>query len=271
MERARIRGRNLRNMLIIGTNSRAIEFARKIEAKAELGYRILGFADDEWAGLQELQNKGYQVVCTLEIVPEFVRKTVVDEVVIALPMRSLYIHASRIVSVCQEQGIVTRLLSSIFSPTLSPFRAKGSVHESVITIYSGTPDDWPMLGKRILDFCISLISIIAFAPICLMTALLIKLTSSGPVLFRQKRLGLNKRTFFVYKFRTMAPNAEKRIGEIKHLNEAGGPVFKIKNDPRVTPVGRFLRKTSIDELPQLFNVVTGDMSLVVAPTSGAGL
>src|SRR5205814_4462506 len=136
---------------------------------------------DDWAGLQEFQNEGYQVACTLENLAEFMRKTVIDEVVIALPMRSLYIHASRIVSLCQEQGIVTRLLSSIFSPTLSPFRAKASVHESVITIYSGTPDDWPMLGKRILDFSVSFVCIIALVPIFLMTALLIKLTSSGPV------------------------------------------------------------------------------------------
>jgi lipopolysaccharide/colanic/teichoic acid biosynthesis glycosyltransferase len=98
--------------------------------------------------------------------------------------------------------------------------------------------------------------------VLLITAILIKLTSTGPVLFVQKRLGFNKRRFDVYKFRTMAVDAEKRMKEVEHLNEVSGPVFKIKNDPRVTPVGGFLRKTSIDELPQLLNVLKGDMSLV---------
>jgi lipopolysaccharide/colanic/teichoic acid biosynthesis glycosyltransferase len=100
------------------------------------------------------------------------------------------------------------------------------------------------------------------SPLLVMVAILIKLTSAGPVLFVQKRLGLNKRHFTVYKFRTMAVDAERRISEIEHLNEVSGPVFKIRNDPRITPIGRFLRKTSIDELPQLFNVLVGDMSLV---------
>jgi lipopolysaccharide/colanic/teichoic acid biosynthesis glycosyltransferase len=99
-------------------------------------------------------------------------------------------------------------------------------------------------------------------PVFLLTAVLIKLTSPGPVFFVQKRLGLNKRHFGIYKFRTMVVDAEKRMKEIEHLNEVTGPVFKIKNDPRITPIGRFLRKTSIDELPQLFNVLKGDMSLV---------
>ena len=100
------------------------------------------------------------------------------------------------------------------------------------------------------------------SPVLLVVAILIKLASPGPVLFIQKRLGLNKRHFNVYKFRTMVVDAEKRMREIEHLNEVSGPVFKIKNDPRITPIGRFLRKTSIDELPQLFNVLKGDMSLV---------
>jgi exopolysaccharide biosynthesis polyprenyl glycosylphosphotransferase len=100
------------------------------------------------------------------------------------------------------------------------------------------------------------------SPVLLITTILIKLTSPGPVLFVQKRLGFNKRHFNVYKFRTMVVDAEKRMSEVEHLNEVSGPVFKIKNDPRITPIGRFLRKMSIDELPQLWNVMKGDMSLV---------
>jgi lipopolysaccharide/colanic/teichoic acid biosynthesis glycosyltransferase len=104
--------------------------------------------------------------------------------------------------------------------------------------------------------------LVALAPLLAVVAALIKLTSPGPVFFLQHRLGLNKRRFSIYKFRTMVPDAELRLREIEHLNEVSGPVFKIKDDPRITPMGRFLRKTSIDELPQLFNVLKGDMSLV---------
>ena len=103
---------------------------------------------------------------------------------------------------------------------------------------------------------------ILLLPVFAIVAILVKLTSRGPVFFVQQRLGLNKRMFQIYKFRTMVVDAEKKLKEVEHLNEVSGPVFKIKNDPRLTPLGRFLRKTSIDELPQLFNVLKGDMSLV---------
>ena len=113
-----------------------------------------------------------------------------------------------------------------------------------------------------LDIVISLAAIIVVSPIMLLTALLVKLTSPGPIFFVQKRLGLNKRMFHIFKFRTMVMDAEQRLKDLEHLNEANGAVFKIKSDPRITLVGAFLRKTSIDELPQLFNVLKGEMSLV---------
>jgi lipopolysaccharide/colanic/teichoic acid biosynthesis glycosyltransferase len=116
--------------------------------------------------------------------------------------------------------------------------------------------------KRGLDIVVSAILLVLLAPLLLLVAILIKVTSPGPVLFIQNRVGYNKRRFKVYKFRTMTPGAEHKIKELEHLNEVSGPAFKIKNDPRITPVGKLLRKTSIDELPQLFNVLKGDMSLV---------
>jgi exopolysaccharide biosynthesis polyprenyl glycosylphosphotransferase len=116
--------------------------------------------------------------------------------------------------------------------------------------------------KRMLDIVLSTTMLVILAPAMLLTAIAIKLTSRGPILFVQKRVGLNKRVFNIYKFRTMCVDAEKKLAEIEHLNEGSGPVFKIKSDPRITTVGKFLRKTSIDELPQLLNVLRGDMSLV---------
>ncbi|MDH7480980.1 MAG: sugar transferase [Armatimonadota bacterium] len=116
--------------------------------------------------------------------------------------------------------------------------------------------------KRCLDVVISLIMLIILAPLMLLVALAIKLESEGPIIYKQTRVGKNGREFTFYKFRSMFRDADKRLAELRHLNEADGPIFKIKNDPRITKVGRIIRKTSIDELPQLINVLKGDMSLV---------
>jgi exopolysaccharide biosynthesis polyprenyl glycosylphosphotransferase len=119
-----------------------------------------------------------------------------------------------------------------------------------------------LLLKRVMDIVVSLVGLIVLSPLLVIVALIIRFTSPGPVLFAQERVGMNKRLFKLYKFRSMYVDAEKRRSELEHLNEMDGPVFKIKNDPRVTPIGRFIRKTSIDELPQLLNVLRGQMSLV---------
>jgi exopolysaccharide biosynthesis polyprenyl glycosylphosphotransferase len=132
----------------------------------------------------------------------------------------------------------------------------------VVTVYTGSPDGWQHLFKRALDVSVSLVAMLLLSPLFLLAVLIVKITSRGPSFFVQERVGLNKRRFRLYKFRTMVADAAERQQEIEHLNEACGPVFKIRNDPRLTPMGKFLRKTSIDELPQLFNVLKGDMSLV---------
>ena len=119
-----------------------------------------------------------------------------------------------------------------------------------------------MIIKRMLDLVGSAVSLILLLPSLLAVAVLIRLRSPGPIFFVQERMGLNKRRFKLYKFRTMVVNAEEKIGALEHLNEVAGPAFKLRNDPRITPLGRVLRKTSLDELPQLFNVLKGDMSLV---------
>lgn len=262
LKRVRQHGRNLRDVLIVGTNSRALRFARKIESSTELGYRIIGFIDDTWAGIDELTKSGFHLVCAFSEAPAFLRKNVVDEVIVALPMGSMHTQASRIAELCAEQGIMLRFLPNVLELKTTRSRTEELAGHSVVTHYTGALQGWALVVKRVLDIVFSLSLIILLAPVLVITVALIKLTSPGPVFFLQNRLGLNKRRFFVYKFRTMVPDAEKRMKEIEHLNEVSGPVFKIKNDPRVTPLGRFLRKTSIDELPQLFNVLKGDMSLV---------
>jgi exopolysaccharide biosynthesis polyprenyl glycosylphosphotransferase len=262
LKQVRVRGRNLRLVLIVGTSPRAVEMAHKIESSRELGYRIIGFADEDWAGLKEFRASGYQLVSSLEGFADFLRHSVVDEVVMALPVRSYYFQASRIAALCEEQGIIMRFPSSIFNLKMTQSRAEEFQGDALITLYRGTRDGWPMTIKRAIDFTVALLALIALGPLFLVVALLIRLGSPGPVFFIQKRMGLSKRRFSLYKFRTMVPDAEAKLKEIAHLNEVSGPVFKIKDDPRITAVGRFLRKTSIDELPQLINVVRGDMSLV---------
>ena len=259
----RMRGKNLRDMLIVGTNDEAVQLARKIETSPWLGYRIVGFVDEEWPGLEKFHQHGYSLSCDLDHLREFLRANVVDEVVVTLPMRSKHSHASEIARLCEEQGIFLRFASNIFNLKHGRAQAEDFDGASHITHSTGNASEgWPMIIKRAVDFTVALVLIVILSPLLLVTAIIIKLTSPGPVLFLQKRLGLNKRRFHICKFRTMVADAEVRMKEVEHLNEQSGPVFKIKNDPRITPVGKFLRRTSIDELPQLFNVLKGEMSLV---------
>jgi len=262
LEQIRIRGRNLRHVLIVGTNPRAIRFARNTERRPELGYRIIGFVDEKWAGIEEFRKTGYDLVANFNDFPAFIRDHVIDEVVIGLPVNSFYQRASWIIAVCEEQGIVVRFLSSIFNLRLARLKTEQFEDDSVMTVYTGAMDAWPVLVKRIMDLSLSLVLLILSSPLLLITALLIKVTSPGSVFFTQERVGLSKRRFHLYKFRTMIRHADQKLSQLQHLNEVGGPVFKIKNDPRITPIGKYLRKTSIDELPQLINVLKGDMSLV---------
>ncbi|MGO8987298.1 MAG: sugar transferase [bacterium] len=262
LEWARLRGRNLRHMLLVGTNPRAVEFAKKIEKKPELGYRLIGFVDDEYAENGEFKKSGYALVAGFNDFSAFLRDHVVDEVVMSLPMKSFYDQASRIIALCEEQGVIVRFLSNIFNLKLGQLEQDQFDDDSFITVTTGSIKGIPAMIKRAMDLSASLILLSIVAPFFLVIALLIKLTSPGPIFFVQERIGLNKRRFRLHKFRTMVPGAEKKLAELEDLNELSGPVFKIKNDPRITRIGKFLRKTSVDELPQLINVLKGDMSLV---------
>lgn len=259
----RARGHNFRNLLIVGTNSRAIQFAKSIPHRPEWACRVTGFADDDWAGVEAVREAGFEVVCDFAGLPTFLRRNVVDEVMIALPVRSFHEHASKIAAMCEQQGIIVRLMSDLFDLKSTHAVAEDFGGGALISHYaSPAAQGWPILIKRVLDILISASALLLLAPVLIAAAILIKLTSPGPVFFIQKRVGLNKRVFNIFKFRTMVADAERKLADLEHRNEVSGPVFKIKLDPRITPLGRFLRKTSIDELPQLINVLKGDMSLV---------
>ena len=227
LARVRRRGRNLREMVVVGTNPRALRFARKVEARPELGYRLVGFVDGLWRGMGVFGQAGYQLVSDFASFPRFLREQVVDEVVIALPMESFYGQAARIAGLCEEQGIIVRLLSDLFNLRLAHSRAEEFEGEPVITLSTGAPDGWQHLCKRTLDVALSLVAMLLLSPLFLLAALMVKLTSPGSGFFVQERVGLNKRKFRLYKFRTMVADAPQRQWEVERLNEASGPVFKI--------------------------------------------
>jgi exopolysaccharide biosynthesis polyprenyl glycosylphosphotransferase len=258
----RLRGRNLRFMLIVGTNERAVRFAEKIESRADLGYTVLGFVENHWRGNPAFAKNGYRVVTDFHGFTSYVRENVVDEVVVCLPVRSLYNQILEISRICEEQGIIFRHFSGFYDSKRACSRTDHFEGESLVTLYTGSMVGWQVLLKRILDILFALILLSFFSPLFVVCGLLVKRSSPGPVFFVQERVGLNKRRFRLYKFRTMIADAEAKLGELQDQNEMDGPVFKIKNDPRITSIGKFLRRTSIDELPQLYNVLIGDMSLV---------
>ena len=258
----RRRGRNLRNLLIVGTNARTFAFARQIDARPDLGYQLVGFVDQVREGIEDEYLARYGRVCDFDGFPAFLRTHVVDEVVVALPVRSLYGQAARIVAVCEEQGIIARFISNIFDNRLGHSQVDQFVDFPAITVSTGAMYGLSTGVKRALDVCVSALALLLLAPLAGVIILAVRLTSAGPAHFAQDRLGLNKHTFRLYKFRTMVDGAEAQLDGLEPLNEADGPVFKMRHDPRVTPIGGWLRKTSLDELPQLFNVLRGDMSLV---------
>jgi exopolysaccharide biosynthesis polyprenyl glycosylphosphotransferase len=163
---------------------------------------------------------------------------------------------------CEELGIRTRVAMNIFPNRVARLEVEELEGVPFLTFTTTPSNEAQLASKRILDVAVSMMLLVLTMPVLLIAALAIRLTSPGSILFKQERIGLNGRIFTLYKFRTMIDNAHELRGEVNHLNEMTGPVFKAKDDPRVTPIGRWLRKFSLDEVPQLWNVLKGDMSLV---------
>jgi exopolysaccharide biosynthesis polyprenyl glycosylphosphotransferase len=256
----RYKDRNLRHIVILGTNEQAIQIAEKIQAHKEMGYKILGFVgNEEFKG----DAKRLELISDLDHFSEVLDQHVVDEVVVALPIQSFYREIREVLKLCQEQGIKCRfIMGTLLDLSHTKMTVEYLDGEPLLTLYMGPHDGFLLRIKRIIDIIISILALTLLAPLFVIIGILIKIDSRGPIFFVQERVGYNKRLFAFYKFRTMKSDAEKSQAKIEHLNEVSGPVFKIKNDPRVTKIGKILRKTSIDELPQFFNVLKGEMSLV---------
>lgn len=257
-------GRNRRHIVIIGGTDKALSLAYRIEARPELGYEIVGFLfgdPDREPRREEIADKWGDLGPVGEL-REILKKGVMDEVMVCLPMRRNFSVVCEIVQICQDLGVVVRLVPETLDlKAMSRAQIEEFDGDQVVTFFRENLLVQLML-KRLIDVGGALALLILLSPLLLVTALAVKLTSKGPVFFAQPRIGMNKRIFNLLKFRSMVINAEALKKELAHLNEVDGPVFKIKKDPRVTKVGAVIRKLSIDELPQLVNVLKGEMSLV---------
>jgi len=220
----------------------------------------VGFLDTDWQRVGE-RIIGAPVLGTTSEITGILKSNVVDEVILAIP-RGMIGEVEKVVRACEEEGVKVRLMADLFQVPFKRVTLDELEEVPFLTFDSVAHDEWKLLLKRGIDLVVGVALLIILAPVMAMIALAIRLDSPGPVLFIQRRVGMNKRTFRLIKFRTMYRDAEQRQAQFEHLNEADGPVFKLRNDPRVTRVGRFLRRTSLDEVTQLLNVVKGDMSLV---------
>jgi exopolysaccharide biosynthesis polyprenyl glycosylphosphotransferase len=249
-----------RRVLIVGSGPHARRICRELSANPRTRYQVLGFVDTH----DEVRSS-YIARRTLGSLEELERILVsehVDEVHVGLPVKSHYPQIQESIRICERIGVKATYDADIFRTELARPRVEHVAGPRPQVEMQVVAEGWPLSVKRVVDVLGAALALIALAPLMLAAALAIKLTSPGPVIFAQERYGLNRRRFRMLKFRTMVNGAERLQAALESRNEAAGPVFKIANDPRITRLGRWLRRTSIDELPQLFNVLRGDMSLV---------
>jgi exopolysaccharide biosynthesis polyprenyl glycosylphosphotransferase len=250
----------LTRILIVGTNKRAKQFITLIKKYPDWGIKVAGIVDIT-PGKKGEKIEGHEIIGSLEDVPDIINNDVIDEVVFIVP-RSWLNKIEEVMLYCESAGLRVNIAVNLFDLRFSKARQTDLFGFPFLSFESGSLKFGQLLVKRMFDFAVALIGLLVLAPLFLVVIILIKSTSEGPVFFKQLRCGLYGRKFEFYKFRTMVANAESRLKDLLKYNEMNGPVFKMKHDPRITSVGRWLRKFSIDELPQLWNVVKGDMSLV---------
>jgi len=260
MHYVRKQGYNYRTMLIVGTGRRAANFIIKVKKHLDWGYKIIGLLDYEEVHRGK-EIEGIKVMGMLDELPQILHNHSIDEVVFIVP-RSMLNHIENSIYICETEGVKATVAVDLFELKIARSRQTELEGIPLVTFETTFGEEWQHFLKRAFDIIVSGLGLIVLSPVFLLVAILIKLTSRGPIFFVQKRIGLNGRRFVLYKFRSMYKNADQKQDELAHMNVMKGPVFKIKNDPRITPIGRVLRKFSIDELPQFFNVFLGHMSLV---------
>jgi len=256
----RDRLRRYHYLLIVGCGPRGREMATLIEESRGMGLRLIGFVDPDAAGPPAPKLGRYDVF-PLDAVGNILQNHVVDEIVFAVNLQELA-RLEPLMRHCADLGIRTRVQLEFLPPAYSRIYLENFRDVQLLSLSSAPDSELHLFFKRVFDVVLSFASLVVLSPLMLAIAAMIRITSPGPVLFRQTRCGLGGRRFTLHKFRSMINNAEQMRAELHQLNELDGPVFKISDDPRITPVGRWLRRFSLDELPQLWNVFCGDMSFV---------
>lgn len=254
----RRRGLNARFVLVVGAGPRGRAFATKLESHHELGLRIAGFVDDDPACAAGLR---WPCLGRLEDVERILRERVVDEVAICLPA-SQWGYVGGIAHLAEEQGKIVRVPMDLLDHAFATARVEDLDGTPVYSLVSGPDRTMALAAKRIVDVIVASLGLLVLAPLFLLVAVLVKHEDGGAVLFRQVRVGLHGRPFQMLKFRSMVPGAERLRDSLLAANEVNGSAFKLTHDPRITRTGRRLRRFSLDELPQLWNVLRGEMSLV---------
>jgi exopolysaccharide biosynthesis polyprenyl glycosylphosphotransferase len=256
----RSRGYNFRTVLLAGTGQKAAQLADFLEAHPHWGFRVLGYLDDDNGGEIRRANR-WRALGKITDLESVLQNEVVDELVFVIEKGKLGAYEEALL-VAERHGVRAHVSLDIFPHVLARPVLEELDGIPLLSFTTTPSNPTQLVVKRVIDLGLSLFLFMLTLPIQLIAAVAIRLTSSGPIFFRQVRCGLNGRHFTLLKFRTMDAGAEQRLSEISHLNEMSGPVFKVSKDPRLTIVGRVLRRLSIDELPQLWNVIRGDMSLV---------
>jgi exopolysaccharide biosynthesis polyprenyl glycosylphosphotransferase len=245
--------------IIVGTGPRALQVYRELREERADDYHVVGFVDSQ-DHRPHGDDRGV-FLGRLDDIEDVLMRHAVDEVLIALPIASHYAEIQRTIESCEGAGVRARYLADLFAPGRGRLSQVDEDHVSFVAA-PVSPLGVRRVVKRLIDVSGATLALIVLSPALVLAGLAIKLSSPGPVLFSQPRYGMNRRLFRMYKLRTMVANAEGLQASLEAQNEASGPVFKIRDDPRLTVVGRFLRRTSLDELPQLVNVLLGEMSLV---------
>jgi len=258
LARMRLRGRNTRFVLVLGTNVRAQRFADMLESHSELGLRVIGHVETDG---EETARLTRPILGNLEAVEDILHTNVVDEVALCLPV-SQWQRIDELARLCEEEGKIVRVPLYVLEHTLSAGRVEEVDGVPIYSMVTGPDRILALTAKRAVDLVGSALAMLVLSPVLLGIAVAIRMDSPGPVLFRQERVGVQGRRFSIVKFRTMVAGAEELLEDLRDQNEIRGHAFKLTSDPRITKVGRWLRATSLDELPQLFNVVRGEMSIV---------
>ena len=257
--RLRTRGTMVRHVVIAGANPEGRDIAAMLQTEPWLGYDVVGFVDDNPPNLEPVP--GLAVLGGTSDLPGILRRYPGASVIVASSAVESAV-TNRLARDLLDDGIHVELSSTLRDISSQRLTVRPLGRFPVVYVEPVVRGGWRAWAKRSFDVLAALFGLVLAAPVLAVAALAIKVTSAGPVLFRQTRVGRDSEPFHVLKLRTMVVDAEDRLAELRELNEADGPLFKMRDDPRITGVGRFLRQTSLDELPQLWNVLRGEMSLV---------